>query len=225
MRKVLALVVLMAAGTIVPFQRTEAQLPVVEIIKAGIKKVIKAVDLKIQRLQNKTIWLQNVQKVIENKMSELKLKEIANWVEKQRVLYKDYYDELWQVKNVISYYHKIKEISNKQVQLVEEYKRAWALFKQDKNFSPDELRYMGEVYNGILRESGKNLEQIFLVIRSSVTQMSDAKRLEIIDNAFNRVETNYTDLKDFNNENRLVSLRRAKSANDLNVVKELYGLQ
>jgi hypothetical protein len=225
MRKVLALVVLMAAGTIVPFQRTEAQLPVVEIIKAGIKKVIKAVDLKIQRLQNKTIWLQNVQKVIENKMSELKLKEIANWVEKQRVLYKDYYDELWQVKNVISYYHKIKEISNKQVQLVEEYKRAWALFKQDKNFSPDELRYMGEVYNGILRESGKNLEQIFLVIRSSVTQMSDAKRLEIIDNAFNRVETNYTDLKAFNNENRLVSLRRAKSANDLNVVKELYGLQ
>jgi hypothetical protein len=225
MRKVLALVVLMAVATFGPFQRAEAQTPVVEIIKAGIKKVIKAVDLKIQRLQNKTIWLQNVQKVIENRMSELKLNEIAKWVEKQRVLYKDYYDELWQVKNVISYYHKIKEISNKQVQLVEEYKRAWALFKQDKNFSPDELRYMGEVYNGILRESGKNLEQIFLVIRSSVTQMSDAKRLEIIDNAFNRVETNYTDLKAFNNENRLVSLRRAKSANDLNVVKELYGLQ
>ncbi len=36
-----------------------AQIAVVEVIKAGVKKVIKAVDLKIQRLQNETIWLQN----------------------------------------------------------------------------------------------------------------------------------------------------------------------
>ena len=32
-----------------------AQLAIAEVIKAGIKKVVKAVDLKIQRLQNKTI--------------------------------------------------------------------------------------------------------------------------------------------------------------------------
>ena len=43
------------------------QIPVLEIIKEGITKVIVAVDLKIQRLQNETIWLQNAQKVLENK--------------------------------------------------------------------------------------------------------------------------------------------------------------
>jgi hypothetical protein len=225
MKKIISVIVLVAFATLEPSQKVLAQDPITEIIKAGVKKVIKAVDLKIQRLQNKTIWLQNAQKVIENTMSEMKLNEITDWVEKQRTLYKDYYDELWQVKNSISYYHRVKEITSKQVQLVAEYKRAWGLFKQDKHFTGDELNYMGRVYTGILDESVKNLEQIFLVVNSFSTQMSDAKRLEIINNAYNQVETNYSDLKAFNQQNVLVSLQRAKSKNDIDVLKALYGLQ
>src|SRR5215210_386817 len=193
MKKLLIIIALIVSATLEPSQKAAAQDPITDVIKAGIKKVIKAVDLKIQRLQNKTIWLQNAQKVVENTMSEMKLNEITNWVEKQRTLYKDYYDELWQVKNTISYYHRVKEITSKQVQLVAEYKRAWGLFKQDKHFTGDELAYMGKVYSGILDESVKNVDQIFLVINSFSTQMSDAKRLEIINNAYNQVETNYTD--------------------------------
>lgn len=71
-----------------------AQIAVLEVIKAGVKKVIKAVDLKVQRLQNETIWLQNAQKVLENQLSKLKLTEIADWTEKQKELYKNYYEEL-----------------------------------------------------------------------------------------------------------------------------------
>ena len=225
MRKLIIVTVLMVSATLQPYNKGKAQDPITEIIRQGIIKVIKAVDLKIQRLQNKTIWLQNAQKVIENTMSEMKLNEITDWVEKQRTLYKDYYDELWKVKNVISYYHRVREITNKQVQLAAEYRRAWGLFKQDKNFTVGELNYMGKVYNGILDESVKNLDQIFLVINSYTTKMSDAKRLEIINNAYNQVETNYKDLKAFNQQNVLVSLQRAKSKNDINVVKELYGLK
>jgi hypothetical protein len=225
MKKVITLIVLVVFATLEPTQKVLAQDPITEIIKAGVKKVINAVDLKIQRLQNKTIWLQNAQKVVENTMSEMKLNEITDWVERQRTLYRDYYDELWRVKAAISYYHRAREITAKQVQLVSEYKRAWRLFKQDKHFTDDEIAYIGKVYTGILDESVKNLDQIFLVINSLSTQMSDAKRLEIIDNAYNQVETNYTDLKAFNQQNVSVSLQRAKSKNDIEVVKELYGLQ
>ena len=115
-----------------------------------MKKVIKAVDLKIQRLQNKTIWLQNEQKVMENTMSKVKLGEISNWAEKQRNLYSEYYDELWKVKSIISYYHSVKEVIKKQELLVKEYKKAWALFRQDKHFTAKELSYMADVYKGII---------------------------------------------------------------------------
>ena len=225
MKKALMIMAVLVLATLEPSQKAIAQDPITEIIKAGIKKVIKAVDLKIQRLQNQTIWLQNAQKLVENTMSEMKLNEITDWVERQRTLYQDYYDELWRVKSAISYYHRVREITAKQVQLVAEYKRAWGLFKQDKHFTGDEIEYMGKVYTGILDESVKNLNQIFLVINSFSTQMSDAKRLELINDAYNQVETNYTDLKAFNQQNVLVSLQRAKSKNDMEVVKELYGLQ
>ena len=207
-----------------PVQSGYAAIPIAKIIQEGVKKVIKAVDLMIQRMQNKTIWLQNAQKVLENKLNELKLKEIAEWTEKHRKLYDDYYQELWKVKNAISNYQRVKFILNRQVQLVNEYKRAWALVQRDEHFSRDEIEYMFRVYNGILKESIKNLDRIKIVINSFQTQMSDGKRLEIINQAGDAIEQNYFDLKQFNAQNVQLSLNRAKDKNEIEVVKKLYGL-
>ena len=223
MRKTLLIMMIVLPLSIVPQPGLKAQLAVVEVIKAGVKKVIKAVDLKIQRLQNETIWLQNAQKVLENAMSKLKLEEISGWVEKQRNLYKDYYEELYKVKLVISYYQRIKDIGEKQILLVEEYKKAWNLFRQDKHFSPAELNFMAKVYSGILNESAENLDQLLLVVNSFKTQMSDAKRLEIINAAADQADIIYYDLKEFNQQNMILSLQRAKAQNDVEAVKKLYG--
>lgn len=215
----------MVLSIIVPAKEIRAQDPITLIIKEGIKKVIKAVDLKIQRQQNKIIWLQNAQKTLENAMSKTKLNQISDWVEKQRTLYKDYFNELQKVKSVISYYSRVKEITQKQVHLLQEYKHAYGLFKQDKHFTAGELSYMSQVYSGILDESVKNIDQISLVINSFTTQMSDAKRLEIINAAADEIDTNYNDLKAFNQQSILLSLQRGKYQNDADVTKKLYGLQ
>lgn len=201
-----------------------AQIPIAEIIKQGIKKVIVAVDLKIQRLQNKTIWLQNAQKSLENAMAKLKLTEIKDWAEKQKKLYDDYFQELWKVKTALAYYHRVKDIIENQVAMVKEYKAAWALFRQDPNFSNDELDYMFTVYSGMMNESLKSLDQLFLVINAFATQMSDAKRIEIINTASEKIEQGFLDLKDFNNQNKLVSIQRASAKGEIEYVKRLYGL-
>jgi predicted transcriptional regulator YheO len=202
-----------------------AQDPIIEVIKAGIKKVIVAVDLKIQRLQTKTIWLQNAQKVIENAMSKLKLDQITDWVQKQKDLYQEYFDELWKVKDVLSYYHRIKEITRQEISLVQQYHSAWNGVRQDGHFTANELLYIGQVYTGILSESGKNLDQIALVINSFTTQMTDAKRLDIINKAADVMQQNYDDLQQFNSQNIRVSMQQSKDEHDIDVVKQLYGLQ
>ena len=224
MKKLLAVVLLALCFMVSPVQNANAQIPIMEIIKQAITKVIVAVDLKIQRLQNKTIWLQNAQKVLENKMSEFKLTEISDWVEKQRAQYANYFDELWRIKTALAYYQRVKDIIEKQLQLVNEYKGAWALFKQDKNFTVDELDYMQEVYNGMMDESIKNLDQLSLVINAFVTQMSDAKRMEIINEVDNKLDENLNDLREFNNQNKMTSLQRASEKGDIETVKKLYGL-
>ena len=203
---------------------TVVAIPILEIVKAVAKKVIKAIDLRIQKLQNKTIWLQNAQKKIENVLSKLKLDEISDWTQKQKELYKNYYEELAKVKTIITYYQRIKDISEKQVRLVDEYERAWNLFQKDAHFNSSELDYMQSVYSGILDESLKNIDQIFLVLDSFTTQMSDAKRLEIINAAADQIDANYDDLTLFNRQNILLSLQRAKTEHDVKSVKQFYGI-
>lgn len=209
---------------VVLFHGAHAQAGILEIIKAAVVKVIKAVDLKIQRVQNKTIWLQNAQKTLENKMAELKLNEVSGWVAKQKKLYADYYDELWKIKMAISHYKRVKEIIDKQISIVTEYSKAYNLSKQDRNFSAGELDYMAGVYNGIIEESLKNIEELELVINAYATQMSDAKRLEIIHEVSAKMDANLADLRSFNQHNIKLSLQRAKEKRDIDVVKKLYGL-
>ncbi|KFF03696.1 hypothetical protein [Flavobacterium hydatis] len=221
---IVLMVCLLLVGTSARPAEKVAVLPILEIVKAVTKKVIKAIDLRIQRLQNKTIWLQNAQKQVENVLSKLKLDAISDWTQKQKDLYKGYYEELAKVKSIITYYQRIREITKKQTQLVQEYERAWNLFKQDTHFKDSEIQYMERVYTGILEESVKNIDQIFLILDSFATQMSDLKRLEIINKAADQIDGNYDDLTMFNQQNILLSLQRAKTEADVNQVKQFYGI-
>jgi hypothetical protein len=202
-----------------------AQAGIAEIIKQGVIKVIKAVDLKIQRLQNETIWLQNAQKTLENTMSKLKLDEISDWVEKQRKLYDDYFQELWQVKSAISTSHKVSEIMRMQIAIVNEYKSAYFLFQGDKNFTPEEINYIYQVYMGILGESLEDLDQIFLFVNSFATQMSDAMRIFFINKVYDRTQENLNDLRQFNSQNEMLSIHRAASQAEIDRLKRYYGIK
>lgn len=215
----LAFVVWLAA----PQQQANAQ--VLEVITGAVKKVIRAMDLQVQRLQNKTIWLQNAQKTLENALSKMKLDEISDWTEKQKEQYRKYYEELAKVKAIISYYQRIRDITQKQVRLVQEYEQAWNLLRQDGHFTDEEIEYMQKVYAGIMQESMKNIDQILLVVESFTTTMSDAKRLELINDAADRIDTNYNDLMRFNRQNAVLSLQRAKDANEAQLVRRIYGLE
>lgn len=208
--------------TVAPTQQSHAV--VWAVVKAAVKKVIKAIDLQIQRLQNKTIWLQNAQKTLENTLSKWKLDEISDWTEKQKEQYRKYYEELAQIKAFIYYYQRIRDITQKQQRLADAYDRSWSLIRQDKHFTVSEILYMEKVYYGILDESLKNIDQISLIIKSFAMKMSDAKRLELINNAADRVDANFSDLLQFNRQNTLLSLQRAKTATEVQRVKQLYGL-
>lgn len=205
--------------------RSMAQDPIAIVIKEGIAKVIRAIDLKIQRLQTKTIWLQNAQKEIENTMSKLKLDEITGWVEKQRELYKDYFEELQKVKSVLTYYHQVKDITALQLAILKEYKRSIEGIRSDAHFSPEETASMLRVYSGIIDESIQHLDALSLVINAFTTRMSDEKRMEIIEGVRTALQKNYDDLRTFSGGNIRLSLARAKDQKEISVIKSLYGLQ
>jgi mannitol-specific phosphotransferase system IIBC component len=203
----------------------DAQLVVGSVISSTVGRVIRAIDLEVQRMQNQTIWLQNAQKALENQLSKLKLDEISGWSQKQKDLFSQYYQELWNIKTAIAYYSRISDLTQKQVALVNSYNQAWALIKNDKHFTADELSYMTNVYSGILQASVKDLDQILSVIHANKTQMPDAKRMEIINKAADHMDTNYNDLQQFNTQNEMLSLQKAQSENEVLTLKKYYGIE
>lgn len=206
-------------------EKADAQFIIGDIIKLTVTKVIKAIDLKVQRMQNQTIWLQNAQKALENELSQLQLTQISNWSADQKQLFSTYYDELWKIKATIAYYQRIKDVAVRQVALVNDYKRAWALLQQDKHFSVAELQQMSAVYSGILSASERNLDDVMTVVSSGKTQMSDEQRLELINRAADRLDENYSDLRRFNTGNKMLSLQRSRDLADTKTTRQLYGIQ
>lgn len=207
-------------------QPSQAAVPlaILEIIKAGVKKVIVAIDLKIQREQNKVLWMQNAQKVLENTLTKLKLEQIADWTEKQRDLYQKYFNELQTVKSAISGFQRVKDISQKQALIVSEYKKVWAVIQQDGHFTISEKEYMARVYAGILATTVENLDQMALLVKSFTLQMSEGERLALINETANRVDQNYQDLIAFNLSNGQLSIQRAANTKELEQILNLYGI-
>ena len=209
-------------GVFAPTQRTNAQL--IDAAEEIIKDAIMAVDLGIQQVQTQTVFLQDAQKAVENTMQQLHLNDITNWVQQQKDLYAEYYQELVEVKNAISSYERVRDIIDKQEKLVEEYKTSYALIQRDPHFSSQEVSYIYSVYSGILDQSVKNLQQLTLVVTSFLSEMSDGDRMKLIDGVGNSVDKNYSDLHSFTQGNISISLERARNETDAEEIKALYGI-
>jgi len=219
---ILMITVLTVLFTALPRQEAHAQ--ILDAINAAIEEAITQVDLGVQKVQAQTIWLQNTEAQIENQMGLSNLNDISSWLNKEKNLYSSYYKELQEVKTLISDYDEVKRIIAEQKELVVEYKNAYNLFQQDKNFSPTEINTMSQVYSGILTESSRDLNEIAMAITSFQTQMTDAARLELIHHASNDMQHNLNNLRQYNNGNMQVTLQRAQYLNDMNSVRQLYGL-
>lgn len=192
------------------YQPTEAAIPIAEIIRQAVVKVIVAVDLKIQRLQNETIGLQQIQQKMENVLSESRLEEISNWSQRQKELYGDYYEGLWKVKNVLSQYQRIRDISQTQAEMLRAYQKTWNLLISSGQFSMEELNLIQSRYGAILASSVNNLGQLTELLKSFSFQISDGERLERIHLLDREMNENFRDLLGLNLQ--LESLNRQRTA-------------
>src|ERR1700761_4647672 len=125
-----------------------AQFVVGTVLNQTVGRIIRAIDLEVQKAQNQTIWLQNAQKAIENQLHQLQLNNIAGISTDQKNLFTEYYKELSTVKAVITDYEQVVNIINRQKQLVTLYQTSWAATQQDGHFNATELQQIEQVYSG-----------------------------------------------------------------------------
>jgi DNA repair ATPase RecN len=139
-------------------------------------------------------------------------------------LHKTFLDGLLEVSPEVREYKKIADIINYQLILVEEYKTAYARFKQDGNFSPEELDYLARVYDQLFKQSLNHLNDLTTVITAGKLRMSDDERLQAIDSIYWDMQDKLLFLRHFNNNTTILAVQRARNNNDVRTIKEIYGL-
>ena len=149
---------------------------------------------------------------------------IKNISEGNFSLHKAFLDGLMEVSPTVRNYRRVADITNYQITLVKEYRKAYDRFRQDNNFNPDELAYLGRVYDNLFKESLRNMNELITVITAGKVRMSDDERLQAIDRIYADMQDKLTFLRHFNNNTTILAVQRAKERNDAQTIRKIYGL-
>jgi hypothetical protein len=201
-----------------------AQIPILDIVTEAAEKVVMAIDLQVQQLENETLGLQEAQKALENQLVGSELTGIATWLEDQKDLYVGYYQELWEAKTAISGFERVAQMIKEEEQLVSQVKQLNAAMGQDRHLTAAEVTAMGNQLSGIVKATEQDIGRLEMAIQALVTQMSDADRLRIVDEAGDGIDQHYSDVQVLGQRSAILSLNRAQDANDVAVTRALYGL-
>lgn len=139
-------------------------------------------------------------------------------------LHEVFLDGLMLVNPEIRKYKRVGDIISYQKNILSEYKSAFNRFKGLENFNPQEIEYLGKVYQQLFRQSLDNLDELAMVITSSKLRMSDDERLQAIDRIFADTQDKLMFLRSFNKEASILSLQRQKEKADLKSARQYYNL-
>lgn len=140
-------------------------------------------------------------------------------------LHKTFLDGLLEVSPVVKKYKRIADIINYQLRIAKEYKAAFTRFKDDGQFTPQEIEYISKVYGNLLKESLKSLDELWMVITAGKLRMSDDERLQAIDRIYSVVEDQFSFLKEFTNNTALLALQRKAESAEIEYLRRIRGIK
>lgn len=139
-------------------------------------------------------------------------------------IHKAFLDGLMQVSPTVRNYRRVVDIIDFQVILIREYKNAFRRFKRDDNFAPEELAYLGRIYDNLFKQSLRNMDELTNVITANKMRMSDDERLKAIDTIYEDMQDKLMFLRHFNNNTTVLAVQRAKEKNDVKTISQTYGI-
>jgi len=140
-------------------------------------------------------------------------------------LHEGFLDGLLAVNPVVKKYKRVADILSYQQKIMQEQKKAFHFFKETGRFTPEEISYLGSLYNNLIQQSLKNLDALMMVITASELRMSDDERLQAIDRIFADAEDQLSFLRSFNNSTKVLAVQRMHDQSEVELLKRLHGVK
>lgn len=133
-------------------------------------------------------------------------------------------NKLMAVNPVIKNYKRVADIIGYQKDMVKEYQQAFSRFNASQVFNKNELKYLVQVYKGLLNQSLQNIDELTTIITASKLSMSDDERIKIIDRIYEDTEDKLQFLKSFNRKTNVLMLQRNREKDETQHLQNLYQL-
>lgn len=152
-------------------------------------------------------------------------KTVKDMTEGNFTLHKTFLDALLQVSPMVKNYKRVRDIVNLQILIVKESKKGLNKFVKSESFSQKELDYFEKVYENLLNQSLRNLDELTMVITADKLRMSDDERLDAVDAVYLEMQDKIAFLRNFNATSNVLLLQRARESKDVFASKELHELK
>jgi hypothetical protein len=139
-------------------------------------------------------------------------------------LHQVFLDALWILSPAVSSDPRISEILNMEYSIVAGYKTASARIRSSPAFTAQEMSYIINTYSALLQHSVQAVKELTMILTDHQLQMSDAQRLQAIDRIHTDVRGQYNSMVQLNNSITIQAAQRQKETNNINTLKQLYGI-
>jgi hypothetical protein len=140
-------------------------------------------------------------------------------------LHRDFFNQLQNVNPAIRRYAKVADIIAYQVKIIKQTKLTLQQIRETKQFTEAELDYCKQVFDTLLDECIKTVEELILVTTSGELEMKDAERLKRVDGLYADVQNKYSFACSFSEDMGLLAIQRLGEQMEINRSKIINGVK
>lgn len=140
-------------------------------------------------------------------------------------LHRDFFSSLKNVNPKISKYVKVADIIAYQIRIVKNTKQTLQIIRETKQFTTEELEYCKKVFDNLLDECVKTIDELLLVTTPGKLEMKDDERLKKIDRIYSDMQDKYSFCSSFSDEMGVLALQRLSEQTEITQSKILNGIK
>jgi hypothetical protein len=140
-------------------------------------------------------------------------------------LHNTFFNSLKNVNPKISRYAKVADIIAYQIRVIKQTKETIKGIRETKQFTNDELNYCIDVFDNLLTECIKTIDELMMVITNGELEMKDDERLKRIDKLYAGMQDKYAFCSSFSDDMALLSMQRLGEQSEINRSKLLNGIK
>ena len=140
-------------------------------------------------------------------------------------LHRDFFNRLKNVNPAIRRYAKVADIIAYQVKIIKRTKATLQQIRETKQFTEAEMDYCKQVFDNLLDECIKTVEELVLVTTSGELEMKDDERLKRIEGLYADVQDKYSFACSFSEDMGLLAVQRLGEQMEIYRSKLINGIK